>query len=71
MDMLASALEATLGCPVLNETGLTGQYDVELTREHERRDSLVAAVEKELGLSLVQEKRPVEVFVVRAEKPKG
>jgi uncharacterized protein (TIGR03435 family) len=76
---LAILLAEELGRPVLDETGLDGQYDFEL--EWDRTDSLAGsdsdaasngvlgvsvatALKEQLGLRLVSKKGPVQVYVV-------
>jgi len=61
-------LEAQLGYPIINQTGLSGKYDLAL--QYVRDDSpavdgpsLFAALE-DLGLKLETRKAPMEVFVI-------
>lgn len=67
-------LEAQLGYPILNETGLSGKYDLAL--KYMRDDSLGAAGSvfgalADLGLKLETRQAPVEVFVIdSAERPR-
>jgi len=61
---LASQLEAALGKPVLDDTGLKGKYDWDLTFDAGKPTSIVQAVEAALGLKLTPVKRTVEVLVV-------
>ena len=69
-----SILEAQLGYPVINETGLTGKYDLAL--KYVRDDSgsdgpSVFAALADLGLKLEARQAPVEVFVIdSAERPR-
>ena len=63
--MLAASLERTLGRPVLDETGLEGRYEIELTWDPQRPESLPAAVRDQLGLELAPARREIEVLVVR------
>jgi uncharacterized protein (TIGR03435 family) len=63
--------------PIVNETGLTGRYDIALeaamfsNRDPEPGDlSIFTAVQEQLGLKLEVQKRPVEFLVVdHMEKP--
>ncbi len=82
---LATALGEKLERPVIDETGLEGQYDFKL--EWDTLDtpansdpntasnpvigvSLAAALKEQLGLRLVSKKGPVQVYVVeRIERP--
>jgi len=76
---LARMLISLEGAPVLDQTGLTGKYDIDLkfaplsvTPEAQDEDlpSIFAAVQKSLGLKLEAIKGPVEVLVIdRAEMP--
>jgi uncharacterized protein (TIGR03435 family) len=71
-------LEAQLGYPILNETGLSGQFDLSL--KYVRDDSPAAAAADgpsvfaalaDLGLKLEARQAPVEVFVIdSAERPR-
>jgi len=65
----AWSLEAKLGRPVLDNTGLTNNYDFELkwdakSNEQSAPDAVVRAVREQLGLQLTPAKRPIEVVVV-------
>jgi uncharacterized protein (TIGR03435 family) len=71
-----SVLAAQLSRSVINDTGLTGKFDLSL--KYVRDDapdaangpSLFAALEEQLGLKLESRKGPVEVMVIdSAEKP--
>ena len=85
MGRLAPLLEDELGRPVVDETGLEGQYDFKL--EWDLTDSiagsdsgassnsvigasLATALKEQLGLRLVSKKGPVQVYVVeKIERP--
>ncbi len=56
--------QRVLGKEVLDETGLTGRYDVDLKWDPSEPASLVAAVRNQLGLELVLEPRKLEHLVV-------
>jgi uncharacterized protein (TIGR03435 family) len=66
---LAGDLEAKLGKPVIDETGLTNHYDYDLTwaggEETPPPGLLVRAVREQLGLELTAARRSVEVLVVQ------
>jgi uncharacterized protein (TIGR03435 family) len=74
MDMVARVIAGAADRPILDETGLTGFYDLKL--EFARDPSAVAladgppsiftAVQEQLGLKLEAEKRPIEMFVIDA-----
>jgi len=74
---LAASLQAMLGRPVLDKTGLAGTYDIDLqwARTDLRADGdassspsdappIFSAVEEQLGLKLVPHKESFSVFVV-------
>jgi uncharacterized protein (TIGR03435 family) len=60
---LAETLERELRRPVVDETGLTGEYEVELVWAPGEPGSLVAAIEG-LGFEVVEARREVEMLVV-------
>jgi uncharacterized protein (TIGR03435 family) len=74
MGQLAVQLGNNTGRPVLNQTGLSGNYEYRL--EWAPRDdtgdapSIFTAVQEQLGLKLEAQKAPIEVLVIdHAEKP--
>jgi uncharacterized protein (TIGR03435 family) len=56
--------QRVLGKEVLDETGLTERYDVDVKWDPSEPASLVAAVRDQLGLALVLEHRKLEHLVV-------
>ena len=68
ISMLASSLEHTLGTPVVDQTGLTGHYNMDLTwnrdGEDPSLDEVKQAVLNQLGLELVPANMPIEMLVV-------
>ena len=72
---LARSLEFQLKKPVLDKTGLTNRYDVQLKWKQEGREVppevLIEAVRNQLGLELTPAKRPVELVVLEVENPKS
>jgi uncharacterized protein (TIGR03435 family) len=69
MARLAEELSRVSGRPVVDRTGLTGRYDLELEwSDDDDEDSAAAtlftAVSEQLGLRLQAEKAPVDVVVV-------
>jgi uncharacterized protein (TIGR03435 family) len=75
MKMLAAALQGYVGDPVLDETGLTGLYDLNLDFTVDESISaegprIFEAVREQLGLKLEARKGPAEVIVIdHVEKP--
>jgi uncharacterized protein (TIGR03435 family) len=79
---LAVPLQAFAGRPVIDETGLTGTFDIDLIWTPDERlapaatqpdvgISLFAALEEQLGLKLEPARRPFQVRVVqRVERPR-
>lgn len=78
-DILDGIANSFLDRPVVDQTGLTGTYDLKLVytpdlrsnREPDPADiSIFTAVQNQLGLKLVPQKAPVEILVVdHVEKP--
>jgi uncharacterized protein (TIGR03435 family) len=70
MDDLAYALRRQLGRPVTDKTGLSGEFDFDLTwSTEEAPDSTVPSVFtalQKIGLRLVSMKGPVEIVVIDA-----
>jgi uncharacterized protein (TIGR03435 family) len=69
MNFLAQQLTAAAGRPVINATGLTARYDVELhyaadSEGHDDKPDLLTAVRQQLGLRLEAGRAPVKVLVV-------
>jgi uncharacterized protein (TIGR03435 family) len=74
LSALAASLARYLGRPIVNKTGIAGDYDFDLKWSSDQtvdtaNPSIFAALQ-EIGLRLVSGKGPVEViFVDRVEKP--
>ena len=82
---LATAIAEEIGTPVIDETGLDGQYDFKL--EWDPTDavagsgpdaasngvtgvSVTTALKEQLGLRLISKKGPVQVYVIeKIERP--
>ena len=60
LDDLAQSLEQALGIPVLNETRITGEFDAGFTLPKGGFDGAKAALEANLGLTLVKAKRNID-----------
>ncbi len=78
LESLCQILEFDVGRPVVDQTGLTGSYAIELryARDAAVTDtslpSVFTAVREQLGLRLESEKLPVKVFVIDdAQRPSG
>ena len=71
MRQLAERIEGQMAVPVLDETGLTGQYDFKLNFAlDDSGPSMTMAVQDQLGLKLESAKGPVRTLVIEhAEKP--
>jgi uncharacterized protein (TIGR03435 family) len=74
LKMLAAMLAGPAGRPVVDKTGIEGNFDVKLDYAPEgiadsSLPSIFTALQEQLGLKLVPQKVPVETLVVdRAEK---
>lgn len=64
METFCFELELLLNRPVVDETGLSGRYDIELP-EQTGKASIATRLKDELGLRLVEARRDVRVLVVR------
>lgn len=78
LSMLAAQFADDLGRPVIDETGIAGNFDINLQwtpdnaeqKSDPSRPSLFTAVQEQLGLKLESKKGPVEILVVdRVERP--
>jgi uncharacterized protein (TIGR03435 family) len=63
---LTDQLEMILGRPVIDKTGLTGEYDWELPYSRVDKDLLPNAVRELLGLDLIETKQSIEMLIVSA-----
>lgn len=69
LTRFAEELTRVAGRPVLNRTGLSGHYDIEVEwsdddDEDSQMPTLFTAIREQLGLTLESQKAPVEVVVV-------
>jgi uncharacterized protein (TIGR03435 family) len=70
MDQLAKYLSSGAGQRVVDQTGLTGEYQVKVEWSRDRSPSIFTAVEEQLGLKLEPTRGLVETIIVdHAEKP--
>ena len=64
MALLAGALQSILGKPVIDETGLSGAYDLQLGWDGDRAASITAALRDRFGLTLTPARRDLDALVV-------
>jgi uncharacterized protein (TIGR03435 family) len=64
MDQIASVLQGILGRPVIDETGITGSFNLELAWGDDRVTSVTSALADRFGLRLSAARRDMEVLVV-------
>jgi thiol-disulfide isomerase/thioredoxin len=64
IDSLAQQLEITLGKPVVNESGLQGSFDANFGFPKGDAEAARAALETNLGLTLVKARRSIERTVI-------
>ena len=70
VGMLAGSLEWILKRPVIDETGIDGQYDYEIRTGTDRTPEAVArALREQLGLELTVQTRPVDILVIEKREP--
>ena len=79
MQLLATMLARSAGRPVVNKTGLTGNYEITLNfsaaptgpdASRDDRPTIFTAVREQLGLRLDAEENPLDVLVIDAiERP--
>jgi uncharacterized protein (TIGR03435 family) len=64
MSVLADQLENVLFRTVVDETGLTAEYDWDLVLSRADKNILINNVRDQLGLELIQSTRPVEMLII-------
>ena len=64
ISMLAQSLESVLERIVEDGTGIEGKYDWEITYDKDDPNSVLAALEEQLGLRVRKEQREIEFLVV-------
>jgi uncharacterized protein (TIGR03435 family) len=67
--MLADHLENIWLRPVIDKTGLTGEYDWELPYSRVDKTVLFNAVREKLGLEITEMKQPIEMLIVDRATP--
>ena len=74
MNQLTQRLAGLAERPVVDRTGLAGEFDfiLEYDESGARRPALTTALREQLGLRLQPSRGPVDVLVIeRAERPSG
>ena len=61
---LVESLENIWGRPVIDKTGLVGEYDWELPYSRVDKTVLFNAVREKLGLEITEMKQPIEMLIV-------
>ena len=77
MSALAASLSGAVGRLIIDKTGLTGQYDIDLTwawrddpGSGDTGPSIFTAIQEQLGLKLEPAKAPIDVVVIdHIERP--
>ncbi|HTS77461.1 MAG TPA: TIGR03435 family protein [Bryobacteraceae bacterium] len=70
MNALVNLLSSVEQTPMVDKTGLDGDYDIELNWDDDQGPALSTAVQQQLGLKLEPQKVPVVLFVIdSAQKP--
>lgn len=69
LSVLLEELEARLGTPLVDQTGLTGVYDARVRWDPKKPGSLKRALERQLGLELTPARRTLELIEGRAAPP--
>jgi uncharacterized protein (TIGR03435 family) len=64
MELVASGLQAILGKPVIDETGITGAHNLELAWGDDRTAAVTAALRDRFGLRLSPATRDMEALIV-------
>ena len=64
LDSLAPRLEEALGVPVVNEAGIAGEFDADFTLPKGDFEAAKAALETNLGLTLIKARRSIDRVVL-------
>jgi thiol-disulfide isomerase/thioredoxin len=64
LDGLAPSLENALGLPVVNETGISGEFDANLDLPKGDSNAIKAALETNLGLTISKAQRSIDRIVL-------
>ena len=68
ISLLSGILEARFGTPVVNQTGLIGNFDIKITWRKNDSNDLKQVLLNQLGLELVPTNMPIEMLVVEKVK---
>jgi uncharacterized protein (TIGR03435 family) len=70
MQKLTELLSLLGGAPMIDQTGLTGFYDFDLSWDESAGPTLATALEEQLGLHLTPQRIPVSFFIFdSAQRP--
>ena len=69
LDGLVDQVARLLERPTVNETGIAGRYQILVKFDAPEPEAIFRAIEDTLGLTVVEEKRTVEMLVVRERAP--
>jgi uncharacterized protein (TIGR03435 family) len=61
---LTTLIDRTLKLPAFDETGIAGNFDMELTWDPAKPETLIDAIRSQLGLELVKTRRPLDYLVI-------
>jgi uncharacterized protein (TIGR03435 family) len=65
IDQLAVTIESGLQVPVINETQLTGKYDLDLRFKNSKPDQAMQDLATQTGLGITATQKDIGIFVVR------
>jgi len=68
---IVETLEALVGIPIIDETGLKGMYDMTLKWDYSKKEALAQAMASQLGIKVIEAKRKIAMVTVTTEKPAG
>jgi uncharacterized protein (TIGR03435 family) len=71
LSTLVLFLQQRFNIPVVDQTGLAGQFDIDISWRHSYPDTLKQAVVNDLGLELVPGRIPIEMLMVEAANQGG
>lgn len=68
MERVASALQGILGTPVVDETGITGSYNLEFAWSGDRVESVTRVLHDQFGLRLSPGRRELDALIVDSSR---